>query len=319
MPDRYTDVVVLAKVESIRGTDALPTAANYVQCRSVTITRNNDLRDTKEYSTVSAGNQPSTRGFRDVQMTIECYERGTGTNVDPANFGALLKGCAVTETVNVAVDVDYEPDSLDNSNDSVTIYAYVRSGSTYEIHKLIGGSGTATLSGSAGEECIWTFTYQGKTENTTTGAAPVVSSYVLDTVPPTLKSASMAFMGWTAMFQSFSFDIGNTVVRVPNGNAADGVAYYVIKDRNPVGQIVALKDRTSKDIISAWENGDIGTFSITFGSTAGNQATLATGTTGKIQITNTGEGDDNNMRNQTIDFKFVDPDKLNEDWIYKRS
>ena len=150
------DQVILAKIETTYGTDAVPTgAANAILCSKPRITplvANNIDRDlVRPYM----GGSEQLVGTRYVQFEVEVELAGSGAAGTAPAFGALLRACALAETVTAATRVDYTP--ITNSQEAVSIYYY--DGGV--LHKLLGARGTVKFDVTAGGRPVATFNFSG--------------------------------------------------------------------------------------------------------------------------------------------------------------
>lgn len=224
--------VLLAKVETTKGVDAVPSAAdNAILCAVVNPTIDGqDLNNPVVRNSISA----LSKKFVNKQMTfqIELPLKGSGTAGVAPEFGALLQACGLKETVTSTTGsekVEYTPVSSDADMKTATIYLY-KDGLCY---KSVGCMGNLTSANSAGELPMLTFNMTGKFASVSDSANP--SSPVYDeTEPIEVKSYGFKFGTWAdGVIRDFGFETGNTISQRRNINAADGIESSAVTARDP--------------------------------------------------------------------------------------
>ena len=267
--------VLLAKTETVYATDPTPTAAaNAILAIDPDIKEIlNPIDRGINISTLS--NQKSIAGIKYAEVTFKVELRGSGTAGTAPRLGALLKACAMAETVVSSTSVTYAPAS--SSHSSVTLWLYVDG----RLHKVNGARGTFKMTCPAGQIAMLEFTFQGKWV-ATSNAAIVSGTY--DGAPETCKSASFSYNSKTTLVASqVELDMANKVTQRPSLNDATGMAGVEITARKPV-LTVDIEDTVET---SYGFRGDQLTteraVSWIVGSTAGKKCTI---TVPKFNITN---------------------------------
>ncbi len=150
--------VVLAKVETTSGTDAVPTgSANALQVMDLSITpldaKNVDLNLLQPWF----GNSASLVGTASVKCSFSVPLAGSATAATAPAWGALLLACGNAETTGLTAPdrVEYLPAT--DSLKTVTIYWY----DDGLLHKLLGAFGNVKLSAKSGEAPKLTFDFVG--------------------------------------------------------------------------------------------------------------------------------------------------------------
>lgn len=99
------NTVVAAKIESVYGTDPVPTAPlNAIYCRQLKITPLTVEKEKRDVYQGFLGNTQDIPVMEEVRMELEVEIAGSGTAATPAKYGPLLRACANSETV-LAADV----------------------------------------------------------------------------------------------------------------------------------------------------------------------------------------------------------------------
>lgn len=142
---RFTrNTVVLAEIESVYGTDVVPTGADAVLMSNPShkLTTNNVKRDIiRPYF----GNSEELVGTKYLETSLEAEFVGGGTAGTAPAWGKLLRGCAFAETVEAATRVDYLP--VTDVQESLSMYIY-RSGA---LRKSLGSRGKLSIAMKVGE------------------------------------------------------------------------------------------------------------------------------------------------------------------------
>lgn len=150
--------VILAKIETTSGVDAVPTgAANAIQAMDLQIT---PLDATNIDTNIIApwfGNSASLVGTASVKCSFSVLLAGSGTAATPPAWGALLLACGNAETTGLTAPnrVEYLPAT--DTLKTVTIYWY----DDGLLHKLLGAFGNVKLSAKSGEAPKLTFDFVG--------------------------------------------------------------------------------------------------------------------------------------------------------------
>jgi hypothetical protein len=157
MPRYIRNTVILAKVETTAGADALPTgAANAILVSDFSITpleaQNIDRNLVRGYF----GASEQLVGPASVKVSFSVELAGSGTAATAPAWGVLLQGCAAGEGLLVTPNrVEYSPVSA--ALKTLTIYYY----DDGVLHKLLGVMGDVTISAKIGERPMLKFDFVG--------------------------------------------------------------------------------------------------------------------------------------------------------------
>lgn len=158
MPRLIRKTVILVKVETTSGVDAVPTgAANAIQAMDLSITPLDAANIDTNIIHPWFGNSPSLVGSASVKCSFSVLLAGSGTAATAPAWGALLLGCGNAETTGLVTPnrVEYLPAT--DALKTVTIYWY----DDGLLHKLIGCFGNVKLSAKSGESPKLTFDFTG--------------------------------------------------------------------------------------------------------------------------------------------------------------
>lgn len=223
MPRYIRNTVILAKVETTSGTDAVPTgAADAVLVSAMTITpldANNVNRDlVRGYF----GGSEQLVATASVKVSFAVELAGAGTAATAPQWGDLLLGCAMAEgLLTVPSRVEYTP--ISTALKSLSIYYY----DDGVLHKLLYCMGNVKISAKLGERPVLMFDFVGVDGGITaaTNATPTLTAWK---IPPTMAKANVvditlgstyatgAITGGTVYASTgLELDLGNSVNYVP--------------------------------------------------------------------------------------------------------
>ena len=257
--------LILIETESTYGTDPTPTGTDAVLVRDLNITpQQSDVvnRDVvRPYLGASEQLLANTR----VECTFSVELTGSGTAGTAPAYGKALQACGLDETVVASTSVTYAPVSASFS--SVTIY--------YNIdglrHKVTGCRGTFQINANVGEIPTIDFTFTGVYNAPDDSALPS-ATFANQATPLIFKNgntSSFQLLSHAGCLQSFSFDIGNTLVYRDLIGCDKEV---LITDRAATGSttIEAVSIATKDYFAAALTDTSLGNLDFTHGTTAGN-------------------------------------------------
>lgn len=270
MPKLNRKRTILAKIESVYGTDSTPTgAANAILVKNLNI--NPIAADVvgRELIRSYLGESQQYIANKHVEVDFEVEIAGSGAAGTAPAYGPLLRACALSETVNASVSVVYAPISA--SFESIVMYYNVDG----ILHKITGARGTVSLNIEAGQLPTYKFKFVGIYNAPTDTAlpTPVYTGFIDPLVANTTNTTPFSFLGVsTLVLKSLMLDVNNTV----DFRALIGSEYAQLSDRRSNGELVfeapalATLDIFANSIATA-----TGALSITHGTAAGNKVTIA--------------------------------------------
>lgn len=154
---RYTrNAAILAKIETVYGTDPVPTgAANAILVSNLTVNPLNANNVSRDLIRPYFGGSEQLVGTANVECSFDVELQSSGTAGTAPAWGPVLRACAFAETISAGNRVEYLP--MTNSVESVTIY-YHDDG---VLHKLLGARGTVELKMNIGERPMLMFKFTG--------------------------------------------------------------------------------------------------------------------------------------------------------------
>ena len=220
--------VILAKVESTYGTDAVPVAStDAVLVENIGWSQEGLRMNERPAVRSSLGMLKHVFGGRMMTLTFDVEMKGSGAAGTAPECGVLLRGCALGETVVASTSVTYAP--VSTGHESLTIY-YYQDGMRYI---LTGCRGNVAFTLETGGLIKMSFTFTGHIAAPSDVALP---SPTLDTtVPEAILNGSFAIGGFSAVVNALSFDLANTVAYPPDMSATDGYGEVQITARDVNG------------------------------------------------------------------------------------
>lgn len=221
--------VILIKIESTYGTDAVPVAGTDAILLEAPAWGNEGLRMNERLAIrANTGMLQQVFGGRLGSVTFDVELKGSGGAVDlPPEIGPALRACGLGETINAAVDVTYEP--VSTGHESVTIY-YHQDGVR---HILTGCRGNVSFNLEAGAIGKASFTFTGHILIPTDVALPAPTYDGV--VPVAVIGAPFAIGGFSAIINALTFDMSNTVSTPSDMAASDGYSEVQITQRDVNG------------------------------------------------------------------------------------
>lgn len=268
--------LILAKLESVYGTDPTPTAAD-----NAILTLDADVKETFEQAprdtqVATLTRQPLVGAKRYAEVTMQVEFSGSGAAGTAPRIGTLLQACSMSETVVSGTSVTYKPTS--SSQKSITLYVY-KDGVMHEVN---GAMGTFKVTNVAGSQSLFDFTFKGIYNTAVDDANPSATYDTNVDSPPLCVSAALTYNSTSFYVNETTLDIQNNVAMRPSINAATAIAGFFVSDRNPIGTFDPEAESVSTYDFNADVLGGGEELTYNVGSVAGNKYTL---TVPKFNIT----------------------------------
>lgn len=219
--------VLLVKIEPTYNVDSVPGATDAVLVENFKWSNEGLRMSPRPAVRTSLGKLKKIYGGRLEKFSFDVEIKGSGVAGTPPELGALLRSCAMGETIVASTSVTYKP--VSTGHESCTQYLY-RDGK----RKIVTGCrGNPKFNGETGMPGKISFEFIGHVADET-DTAIIAPSYD-STVPVPLLSAGFSFGGYAAVISKLSIDLGNKIATPPDMNAADGYAAVQITDRDVIG------------------------------------------------------------------------------------
>lgn len=256
-------MVLLAKIETTVGTDAVPTgAANAILASNVQHTPLEGDEVEHNYIQPYFGNQGSELVTQYSKLTFDVELSGSGTAGTAPGYAPLLRACACSMTINAGVDVTFAP--VSDAIESATLYCNIDG--TNHIMRSARGTFKITADPKGLPKLQFELTGLFTPLAATALPTPTYTGFA-QAVGVNAANTQVALHGVTVACSAVGFDAACTVVK-RDLTSVDAVE---ITDRkstaNLTFQNVAIG---TKNWVAAALAGDEGALSIVHGTVAGN-------------------------------------------------
>jgi hypothetical protein len=261
---KWKKKALLAKIETVAGTDSVPTgAANAILGMNVELNPLAAEAVRRALELPFYGSQGQILVGQHQTLSFEVEVAGAGAAGTVPAYGALLRGCGLSETITASTKVDYKP--ISDAQESLSIYLYVAG----TLHKLLCGRGSFTMGLNARGLPVFRFSFLGLLVAAATGVPPALTVTAWKTPVPVGKTNTPTFTvhALACVAQSFNFDLGNDV----QGRFLIGQESIEVVDRLPSAEaVIESPDITVKDFFAIATNRTRAAISIVHGIVAGN-------------------------------------------------
>lgn len=289
----FKQKLIAAQIEVTYGTDVGPTGANAIVTRNLNVTPIEGDKLERNLDGASLGNSGSALTNMRTKHDYEVELAGAGAAGTVPAYGVLLRACGFAETINAAIDVQYDP--VSGGFESVSEYLD-RDGI---LHNLLGGRGNVTLNVNAGEYPFMKFDMTGFFVPPTAGniGAPDFSGFQKPEEVNNSNTTSATFFGFAVIMKSLSIDMGNVI----NYRNLVGQEAVILSDRAPSGTIVIeAPTLAQKDFFAEAANNNTGALAVAHGTAAGKIIQIDAP---KIEIDAPTYSDDNGTLMMSIAFR----------------
>lgn len=303
------NTAILAKIESVYGTDPVPTGgANAMLVSNLSINPINANNVDRDIIRPYLGGSEQLLGTRFVEMGFDVELVGAGTVAVAPAWAALMRACGFAETITATFRADYLP--VSTAFESVTIYWY----DDGVLHKATGCRGNVAMMFKIGERPMLSFKFTGiySTPSAATNPAVTLTGFKVPQVVVDANSDDVTFGGTHATgtapvitggtvypSQGIEVDMGNSVNFTPllGGETVD------ITQRNVTGKVTLdLTAAQEVSLITAVEAGTLQTIGLRHGSVANNRALLWLPS---VQLINPAKAEVNGKRLVSFDMRCV--------------
>jgi hypothetical protein len=221
--------LILAKIETVYGTDSVPTgAANAILTTGLKITPMEGDDVDRELDTPYFGAQPTIPASLHAKVSFAVELEPSGTAGTAPGWGVLMRACAMAQTISAGVSVTYSP-ITNVPHDAVTIYVNL-DGVNYVV---LGARGTVKLAMAAQAIPKLEFEFQGLWTAPTDTAAPtpVYTAFAKPLVSNVTNTPVFTVNATTLRLKDLTFDLAN---EIENRFLIGGTDEVIITDRKPM-------------------------------------------------------------------------------------
>jgi hypothetical protein len=303
---------LLAKIESVYGTDPVPTgAANAMYVYELSINPIELVAQQRNPVRPFFGSDVAIVGGTPVKCSFSVPMAGGGAAGTAPGFGALLRGCARSETVNPGVDVTYA--LISGTFESVTLYAN-RDG---VLHKITGARGNVSVEFAHEQVPMLKFNFTGIYNAPTDTALPTLTFGAVwpkPLVQNAVNTTPFTFFGVSPILSKLSYDAGCVVDWKDWVNLTEQVR--ITNRAAPMkGSVTVQADTIAfKDWYATAKAGTTGALSLTHGTAAGNKYKIDAAT---VRITDVAEEDENGIVMAKMGLEFYPTSAGNDEIVEK--
>jgi hypothetical protein len=296
--------VLLAKEESVYGSDSAPTVAdNALEIKNVKLNWQADVLERDNVRSCISPTSPVV-GRRWVEVTFEMELKGSGTRGTAGRIGDLIEACSYAETIGDtggSSSVTYKPCSTGQKSITLYIYDNDTTGSSV-LHKITGAMGNFNIKLTAGQYGLLSFTLKGN-YNSPDDVALVSTPTYETTIPPIVESCAFELNNSDDLIvQELTLDSGNDIVARDDINSPNGILGYIIPNRkgkgsfNPEATLIG-----TYDFWTDWVGSAQRALTATLGTSNGNKVTI---TAPKVTLDSIADGDRERILTRDIPFSL---------------
>lgn len=299
-------MAILAKTETVRGTDAVPTgAANAILVSNVQLTPiegDSVQRDNVRPFFGASGSVLVTQ-YSKVSFDVELAGVAAAAAGTAPGYAALLRGCAMSLTLDAGVKAVFAPAT--DGLESLTLYGNVDG----VLHKMHDAHGNAKATVDAKGIPKWSFEFTGSFVPATDTALPT-ANYDVFQAPLGVNKANSTLLldGYAAACSAFAWDAGNTVVKRDLMNV-DSVE---ITNRASSGSVTFENTSVAtRNWVAMAQQGALVTLDLRHGQAASNVVSIKST---RAQIGKPSYSDSDGVQMITIPLEFIPSSAGNDEW-----
>lgn len=298
--------VLIAKRESVYGTDVTPAGSDAVLAHDLTIV---------PFENTGVSRKPATPWFRGaerlpagVHVSTEFFVEAAGSGVKDteAAYGTLLRACGLAETVTADTDVAYDP--ISSGYESLSAYFYLDG----TRQKLLGWRGNVKFEAKANEIPKFRFSGRALYGGPATAAFPTpdFSTYQSPLIVNKVNTPTFSLLGFAAVLDSLEIDLGQQVAH----RDKVGSESVLITGRAPTGRVVIEAPTLgSKDFFAAAKANTVGALSFIHGTADGAKVQASCG---QVKVHNPRYSNDNGVTMLEMDLDLL-PDEGDDEIQFK--
>lgn len=303
---KFRKKILLAKIETVYGTDSVPTgAANAIVTKDLEISPMEGDLVNRDVDRPTLGNDLSIHVGTHVMATFKVEMAGSGVVDTPVAYGPLLRACGRAETANAAVSVDY--DLISGSEESVTIHMHFDG----QRHAMVGCRGDVGITIDPKGIPYWNFSITGLWVDPSAVADPVPDFTAFQIPLAVTNDNTPTFTLYGNAFNLLGLNL-NQANQVVYRNVV-GEESVQITDRAPAGNVtIEAPPLGTWNAFTVAKANATGALSVIHGTVAGNIIEHACPT---VQITNPRYGESDGIRTLQMDLAMIPSSAGDDEWV----
>jgi hypothetical protein len=264
---RWPKLAILHKIETTRGTDAAPLAADAIVALNVTFTPIEGEEVSRDLLLPYMGNQGMILNAQVGRIEFEVELAGSGAAGTPPKYGSLFRAAGMAQTLTASVSAAYT--IVEAAIDSSTLHF----NSDGVRHVFLGSQADLSVTFNARGIPRSRFTLIGILGTVSDAALPTFSMTGWTTPVPVNKANTVLTLhGFTCIAESVELNLGNTLT--PRSLIGD--ERILISDRSSTGTVVVEATTIAEiDWFSRVRNRTRGALSLVHGTVPGNIVEIA--------------------------------------------
>ncbi len=289
--------LLLAKIESVYGTDPTPTgAANAILChwRDLPQPAQSDYVDRALLYPYFGRSQQFPSNAK-ISMGFDCELAGGGAAGTAPAWGPLARMCGFAETISAGVSVVYNP--ISSAEESATLW--------YNIddlrQKAKGSRGSLGLSIKAGAVPLINFTTMGLYDPPADAApaTPTYTGFITPLIVNKVNTPTFTLLGYAAVMRELTIDMKKPLIYRDWVNTKKVDVGGQVPDGSVTIELPSIAD---KDYFAAHIAGTLGALQLIHGTVAGNIVQIDCP---KVQVTNPRYASEQGIALLTLDLALV--------------
>lgn len=262
MPRLFRKLAILAKIETVYGTNSVPAAINAIIGKNVSFTPIEAEEVSRDLLLPYLGNQGVILTGKHARLEFDVELAGTGAAGTAPKYGVLLRACGFAETLDAGVSATYS--IVEDTVESDTLF--------FEVdgvrHIMLGARGNMSMNIAPKAIPSFRFSVTGLLGTITDQALTAVTMAGWTTpVEASSANTTLSLHGWSSVAESLSVDLGNTVTP----RFLIGSESVIISDRKTTGQaVVEATSLATIDWFARALDRTRGVLALVHGTAAGN-------------------------------------------------
>jgi len=308
MPIKALKKVVLCKVETTAGTDAVPVVgADAMLALNVSVTPANVRHTARNAAVPFFGNHGQINVGETMQIEFDIEMAGAGAVATVPGYAPAMLGCAMSETITPSTGpVTYNV--ISDAEKTVTIYFYWEN----QLHKLLGAMGSQEWRFQEGGVPLIHFAFEGIYGGITTVApsVPTLTAFQEALAMTKVNTPTFTLHGYAAPLASMTITQNNSIVYKNRPNSEK--IHYT--GRSMTGNVtIELPLIATKAFVDICRAGTTGTMILQHGTAAGNRANILAS---DVRLKNPRYSEGDNMAMLTMDMDLRYGGSGNDEFIY---
>jgi hypothetical protein len=298
-------LAILAKLETVYGTDPTPTgAANAMVVHDVEITPldGEEVERTNVQPHFGHNGAITATSFARIKFSVELA--GSGVPGTAPKWSPLMRACSVGVTVSAGVSITYAP--ITENQESVTIYGNVDGVN----HVMPGVRGECKLGLDAKGKPALMFEFQGLWTPLADATLPA-AAYTGWVAPVAVNKANTSFSlhGTLVGMTHFDLAFGN---QVEKRDTSEDDTVEIVDRKSSGSAVFEMTPVATKDWVSIAQAKTRGNLQLVHGVTAGNIITVAG--TGTVELGKPTYQNQQGVQMINVPLRFVPTSAGNDEW-----